>query len=94
VHVTSRPGLEPAAGMATSAVSKAVLVHLTRVLGLELRPLGIRLNAVAPQILDTAKNRQYLTPDGVVLFDAPRRSGTTCSAPSTRSPPATGCRTR
>ena len=58
VHVASRPGLEPAAGMATSAVSKAALVHLTRVLDLELRPLGIRVNAVAPQILDTAKNRQ------------------------------------
>ena len=55
VHVTARPGLEPAAGMATSAVSKAALVHLTRVLDLELRPLGIRVNAVAPQILDTAK---------------------------------------
>jgi NAD(P)-dependent dehydrogenase (short-subunit alcohol dehydrogenase family) len=43
VHVTARPGLEPAAGMATSAVSKAALVHLTRVLDLELRPLGRRL---------------------------------------------------
>ena len=34
--------------MAAYAVSKAALVHLTRVLDLELRPLGIRLNAVAP----------------------------------------------
>jgi hypothetical protein len=33
------------------------------VLDLELRPLGIRVNAVAPQLLDTAKNRPYLTPD-------------------------------
>jgi NAD(P)-dependent dehydrogenase (short-subunit alcohol dehydrogenase family) len=62
-HVAARPGVEPAAGMATSAASKAALVHLTRVLDLELRPHGIRVNAVAPQILDTAKNRQYLTPD-------------------------------
>ena len=49
VHVAARPGLEPTAGMATYAVSKAALVHLTRVLDLELRPLGIRVNAVAPQ---------------------------------------------
>jgi NAD(P)-dependent dehydrogenase (short-subunit alcohol dehydrogenase family) len=63
VHVAARPGLEPTAGMATYGVSKAALVHLTRVLDLELRPLGIRVNAVAPQILDTAKNRPYLTPD-------------------------------
>ena len=63
VHVAARPGLEPAAGMATYAVSKAALVHLTRVLDLELRPLGIRVNAVAPQLLDTAVTRTFLTPE-------------------------------
>jgi NAD(P)-dependent dehydrogenase (short-subunit alcohol dehydrogenase family) len=63
VHVAARQGLEPTAGMATYSVSKAALVHLTRVLDLELRPLGIRVNAVAPQIIDTAKNRPYLPPD-------------------------------
>jgi NAD(P)-dependent dehydrogenase (short-subunit alcohol dehydrogenase family) len=60
VHVAARPGLEPTAGMATYSVSKAALVHLTRVLDLELLPLGIRVNAVAPQLLDTAKTRPYL----------------------------------
>jgi NAD(P)-dependent dehydrogenase (short-subunit alcohol dehydrogenase family) len=63
VHVAARPGLEPTAGMAAYGVSKAALVHLTRVLDLELRPLGIRVNAVAPQLLDTAKNRPYLSPE-------------------------------
>jgi NAD(P)-dependent dehydrogenase (short-subunit alcohol dehydrogenase family) len=63
VHVSARPGLEPTAGLATYGVSKAALVHLTRVLDLELRPLGIRVNAVAPQVLDTAKNRPYLPPE-------------------------------
>jgi NAD(P)-dependent dehydrogenase (short-subunit alcohol dehydrogenase family) len=71
VHVAARPGLEPAAGMAAYAVSKAALVHLTRVLDLELRPLGIRVNAVAPQLLDTAKNRPYLTPDLLAHATAP-----------------------
>jgi NAD(P)-dependent dehydrogenase (short-subunit alcohol dehydrogenase family) len=71
VHVAARPGLEPTAGMATSAVSKAALVHLTRVLDLELRPLGIRVNAVAPQLLDTAKNRPYLTPELLAHAVAP-----------------------
>jgi NAD(P)-dependent dehydrogenase (short-subunit alcohol dehydrogenase family) len=33
------------------------------VLDLELRPLGIRVNAVAPEVLDTAKNRPCLPPD-------------------------------
>ena len=63
VHVAARQGLEPTAGMATYGVSKAALVHLTRLLDLELRPLGIRVNAVAPQLIDTAKNRPYLPPE-------------------------------
>ena len=71
VHVAARPGLEPTAGMATYGVSKAALVHLTRVLDLELRPLGIRVNAVAPQQLDTAKTHPYLTPDLLAHAVAP-----------------------
>jgi NAD(P)-dependent dehydrogenase (short-subunit alcohol dehydrogenase family) len=71
VHVAARPGLEPTAGMAAYGVSKAALVHLTRVLDLELRPLGIRVNAVAPAILDTAKNRPYLTPEVLAHAVAP-----------------------
>jgi NAD(P)-dependent dehydrogenase (short-subunit alcohol dehydrogenase family) len=63
VHVAARPGLEPIAGLAAYSVSKAALVHLVRVLDLELRPLGIRVNAVAPQQLDTVKTHPYLTPE-------------------------------
>jgi NAD(P)-dependent dehydrogenase (short-subunit alcohol dehydrogenase family) len=60
VHVTARTGLEPTAGMATYSVSKAALVHLTRLLDLELRPLGIRVNSVAPEVINTVKTRPYL----------------------------------
>jgi NAD(P)-dependent dehydrogenase (short-subunit alcohol dehydrogenase family) len=71
VHVAARQGLEPTAGMATYGVSKAALVHLTRVLDLELRPLGIRVNAVAPQLIDTAKTHPYLTPEVLAHAVAP-----------------------
>jgi NAD(P)-dependent dehydrogenase (short-subunit alcohol dehydrogenase family) len=57
VHVTARPGIEPAGGLVAYGASKAALVHLTRVLDIELRPDGIRVNAVAPQLLDTPANR-------------------------------------
>jgi NAD(P)-dependent dehydrogenase (short-subunit alcohol dehydrogenase family) len=57
VHVAARPGIEPTGGMAAYSLSKAALVHLTRILDVELRPHGIRVNAVAPQLLDTPANR-------------------------------------
>jgi NAD(P)-dependent dehydrogenase (short-subunit alcohol dehydrogenase family) len=57
VHVAARPGIEPSGGMAAYSASKAALVHLTRILDIELRPHGIRVNAVAPQLLDTPTNR-------------------------------------
>jgi NAD(P)-dependent dehydrogenase (short-subunit alcohol dehydrogenase family) len=57
VHVSARPGIEPSGGMAAYSVSKAALVHLTRILDVELRPQGIRVNAVAPQLLDTPVTR-------------------------------------
>jgi len=63
VHVSARPGIEPTAGMAACSVSKAGLAHLTRVLDLELRPHGIRVNAVVPLLLDTPANRAALAAD-------------------------------
>jgi NAD(P)-dependent dehydrogenase (short-subunit alcohol dehydrogenase family) len=71
VHVTARPALEPTAGMAAYSVSKAALVHLVRVLDLELRPRGIRVNAVAPQLLDTAVNRTLFPPEVLAHAVAP-----------------------
>jgi NAD(P)-dependent dehydrogenase (short-subunit alcohol dehydrogenase family) len=71
VHVAARQGLEPTAGMLTYGLSKAALVHLTGVLDLELRPLGIRVNAVAPQLIDTPKTRPYLSPELLAHAVAP-----------------------
>jgi NAD(P)-dependent dehydrogenase (short-subunit alcohol dehydrogenase family) len=71
VHVTARPGLEPASGMAAYSVSKAALVHLTRTLDLELRPYGIRVNAVAPQLIDTASNRASFPADVIAHAVSP-----------------------
>ena len=71
VHIAARPGIEPAAGMAAYSVSKAALVHLTRILDLELRPLGIRVNSVAPQLLDTAWARASLPKEVLAHAVAP-----------------------
>jgi NAD(P)-dependent dehydrogenase (short-subunit alcohol dehydrogenase family) len=65
-HVAARPGLEPTAGAAAYGISKAALVHLTRILDLELRPHGIRVNAVVPQVMATAKNKSIFAPEALV----------------------------
>jgi NAD(P)-dependent dehydrogenase (short-subunit alcohol dehydrogenase family) len=71
VHVTARPGIEPSGGMAAYSVSKAALVHLTRTLDIELRPHGIRVNAVAPQLIDTPANRASLPAEVLAHAEAP-----------------------
>ena len=76
VHVTAKPALEPAGGMAAYSVSKAALVHLTRTLDVELRPLGIRVNAVAPQLLDTPVTRAAFPPEVIGHAVAPRAIAT------------------
>jgi|HubBroStandDraft_3_1064219.scaffolds.fasta_scaffold46198_3 NAD(P)-dependent dehydrogenase (short-subunit alcohol dehydrogenase family) len=57
VHVSARPATDPTAGLAAYSLSKAALSHLVRILDLELRPHGIRVNAVAPELIDTTANR-------------------------------------
>jgi NAD(P)-dependent dehydrogenase (short-subunit alcohol dehydrogenase family) len=63
VHVSARPGTDPTAGMAAYSLSKAALSHLVRILDLELRPHGIRVNGVAPQLIDTPVNRTIFPAD-------------------------------
>ncbi len=71
VHVTARPALEPTGGMAAYSVSKAALAHLTRILDVEFRPHGIRVNAVAPQLIDTPANRAALPAEAMATAVAP-----------------------
>lgn len=68
VHIAARQGVEPLAGVAAYGVSKAALVHLCRILDVELRPQGIRVNVVAPQLIATEKNKALIPPE--MLADA------------------------
>ena len=63
VHISARPGIEATTGYAAYGVTKAALVHLVRTLDLELRPRGIRVNAIAPQIIATEKNKALFPPE-------------------------------
>ena len=71
VHVSARPGTDPTAGLAAYSLSKAALSYLIRILDVELRPHGIRVNAVAPQLIDTAANRAAFPADQLTGAVAP-----------------------
>lgn len=54
VNVASITGLDGNRGQLAYGASKAALINATRTLSLELAPTGIRVNAVAPGVIDTA----------------------------------------
>jgi NAD(P)-dependent dehydrogenase (short-subunit alcohol dehydrogenase family) len=53
VFMASVVGLDPLPGLGAYSVSKAGLLGLTRVLARELGPAGIRVNALAPGLVET-----------------------------------------
>lgn len=57
VHVASTLGLRPAAGTIAYSASKAAMIAMTKAAALELGPAQIRVNAVAPGLVDTDMTR-------------------------------------
>lgn len=53
VNIASINAVQPAEGMSAYCAAKAGVVMLTRVAALELGPRGIRVNAIAPGLVDT-----------------------------------------
>jgi len=54
-------------GLAAYGLSKAAVTHMSRTLAAELGPDGVRVNVVAPGIVETAiTRRHYTTVDGRV----------------------------
>jgi NAD(P)-dependent dehydrogenase (short-subunit alcohol dehydrogenase family) len=54
VNVASAGGIRPAPGLGVYNVTKAALIHMTRQLATELGAYGVRVNAVAPGLIETA----------------------------------------
>src|SRR5207237_7745881 len=53
VYLAARPGIDPSPAWRACGVSRAAVVYLTRIGDIEPRTHGIRVDATAPQRLDT-----------------------------------------
>ena len=70
VNIASVSGIRAGSGRTAYGTSKAGVIHLTRQMALELGPLGITVNAVAPGPVETALVARDHTPDTRAAFNA------------------------
>ncbi len=69
VNFASPSGLRATSGIAAYNAGKAGVVALTRSTALEEKDNGVRVNAIAPGVVDTAQNRDQMGEDAVAWVD-------------------------
>ena len=70
VNVTSVARVQPIADLSAYVTAKGGVASLTQVLAVELAPLGITVNSVAPGATDTPLNAQAYTPEVRANYEA------------------------
>lgn len=73
VNLTSTAGFKASAGISAYVASKHAVVGITKALALEFGPLGIRVLAVAPTIIDTPGVREQMAPLAAAGLDVEAR---------------------
>ncbi len=69
INIGSITGLAPQKGLASYAISKAAILHMTKVMALEWARYGIRVNAIAPGYYRTDMSTEFLDhPSGQKLI--------------------------
>ena len=78
VTLSSAAAQRPGRGQSNYAASKGAVESFTRALAVELAPRNIRVNAVAPGVIETAMTRdiRHLAKDEINKLVALRRVGT------------------
>ena len=69
VNISSVTGLDGNPGQLAYGAAKAALNNATRILSMELAPRGIRVNAVAPGVVDTAMTQSLADDARAALLD-------------------------
>ena len=87
VSVSSISGMNTAPFHIAYGTAKAAIVAMTRTMAVELATAGIRVNAVAPGVTETAASRTYVDDDA----DRDRRPSRWVGAARRRSRPAPSC---
>jgi NAD(P)-dependent dehydrogenase (short-subunit alcohol dehydrogenase family) len=70
INITSVARIQPIADLSAYVTAKGAVAALTQVLAVELAPLGITVNSVAPGATDTPLNAQAYTPEVRANYEA------------------------
>ncbi|HTF35011.1 MAG TPA: SDR family NAD(P)-dependent oxidoreductase [Myxococcota bacterium] len=60
VNIASNGGIHATPALAAYGASKAAVIHLTKTMAMELGPRGVRVNAIAPGLIETHMARALL----------------------------------
>ncbi len=72
INVASAGGEMAGPGISAYGMSKAAVIHLTRIAAVELGPTGVRVNAVAPGFVESPMTARWWTDDDGTVDDAAR----------------------
>jgi NAD(P)-dependent dehydrogenase (short-subunit alcohol dehydrogenase family) len=71
VNVSSRAAIAGSVGSAAYGVAKVAVNRLTEILAGELKPAGVRVNAIMPNLIDTPANRAAMSAEAMRNAVAP-----------------------